>query len=429
MKKILILEDDPTVGFIYKTRLQKEGYEVDLVTDGQAGFYRIYDFLPDAVLLDLMLPKMNGVEILKKIRTDTKFSKLPILVFTNAYVTNMISDCFLAGATRVFNKSVLTPKKLAESLQELLAEENAGDFSASDSAEHSTEKTTRPGGAQPLGLPNWSEDRDNESAKGLQVSPTEKDSEELSEEARLLEDFLASAPEMLARLRKTTQELAKAQDEASRLSHLLEAYRQVHAFGGSAGVAGLRPLSQMAAALEVLLNELYDKPAQINASTMRTVAHSVDFLAELSSTRITGDFGDTKTSKLLVVDDEILSRRAITFALEKGGLESTSVEESHVALDLATRYTFYLIFLDVQMPGMNGFDLCTKIRALPSNKETPIIFVTSLTDIANRAKSTLSGGTDFIAKPFMFIELTVKALTHVLRGQLRKHKMSHSVAA
>jgi DNA-binding response OmpR family regulator len=71
---------------------------------------------------------------------------------------------------------------------------------------------------------------------------------------------------------------------------------------------------------------------------------------------------------------------------------------------------------------MDGFELCTKIRALPNNKGTPIIFVTSLTDFKSRAKSSLSGGTDLIAKPFMFIELTVKALNHVLRGHLAHHR-------
>jgi len=121
-----------------------------------------------------------------------------------------------------------------------------------------------------------------------------------------------------------------------------------------------------------------------------------------------------------VVDDEILSRRAITYALDKAGFKSTSVEEPQVALTVATETSFDLIFLDVQMPGMDGFELCTKIRALPLNQKTPIIFVTSLTDFKSRTKSKLSGGADLIAKPFIFIELTVKALTYVLRGQLKR---------
>src|SRR5437764_8161344 len=116
MKKVLIVEDDAIVAHIYKTRLEKEGYEVEIAPDGQSGFYRIHEFEPDAVLLDLMLPKMNGVEILKKIRAQAKFGKIPIIVFTNAYVANMINESFVAGATMVFNKATLTPRQILDSL-------------------------------------------------------------------------------------------------------------------------------------------------------------------------------------------------------------------------------------------------------------------------------------------------------------------------
>ena len=229
-------------------------------------------------------------------------------------------------------------------------------------------------------------------------------------------------PEALVGLRKLTQEFIKAQDETSRLEQLLEVYRKVHALTGSAGIAGLRNISKMAAAVEVLLKDLYEKPKNINASTMRTIAHSIDFLTELCNKGAEGDMIDENSIKILVADDEILSRRAITYALEKAGLKSVSVEESQTALNLATETSFDLIFLDVQMPGMDGFDLCAKIRALPTNKNTPVIFVTSLADFKSRARSSLSGGADLIAKPFMFIELSVKALAYTFRGQMLKAK-------
>jgi len=56
---------------------------------------------------------------------------------------------------------------------------------------------------------------------------------------------------------------------------------------------------------------------------------------------------------------------------------------------------------------------------LPAHKKTPVIFVTSLNDFENRANSTMSGGNDFIGKPFLFIELAVKALVCVLRKRLQ----------
>jgi DNA-binding response OmpR family regulator len=76
----------------------------------------------------------------------------------------------------------------------------------------------------------------------------------------------------------------------------------------------------------------------------------------------------------------------------------------------------------VDMPSMNGFELCTRIRTLPSYARTPVVFVTALNDLENRANSSMSGGNDFITKPFLFIELTVKALVHVMRSRLESNR-------
>jgi PleD family two-component response regulator len=217
------------------------------------------------------------------------------------------------------------------------------------------------------------------------------------------------------------QDFTKTHDEAARMPHLLELYRKVHSLTGSAGIAGLHGISQIAAALEVLLRELHEKPKNINASTMRTVAHAIDFIIEIFTKGADDRLLLADPINILVVDDEILSRRAITYALEKAGLKSISVEDPQMALKLASEKIYDLIFLDVQMPGMDGFDLCTKIRNVPANKSTPVIFVTSLTDFKSRARSSLSGGTDLIAKPFMFMELSVKALTYVLRSRMLKN--------
>jgi DNA-binding response OmpR family regulator len=425
MKKILIIEDDPIVGHIYQTRLEKEGYEVDISHDGQSGFYRIHEFKPDAVLLDLMLPKMNGVEILKKIRAQSQFGHTPIIVFTNAYVPNMIHESFGAGATQVFNKATLTPRQIIDALQNAIAYASGQPMpnpTPSTGSDTDTPLAAKAAGEAPFhdGAPRKAP------SNIVQITEMEGDAKF---QAELLKKFLESAPETLAQLRKGMQEFTKTQDEASRLPHVLELYRKVHALTGSAGLAGLHDIAQMVAALEVLLKELYEKPKNINASTLRTVAASIDFIGELITKGTDGRLIQESPVNILVVDDEILSRRAVTYALEKANLKATSVEEPHVALSLVTESPYDLIFLDVQMPGMDGFELCTKIRALPNNKNTPIIFVTSLTDFKSRARSSLSGGNDLIAKPFMFIELSVKALTYVLRGRLMKSKGANAPVA
>ena len=467
MKKILIIEDDPIVAHIYRTRLEKEGYSVETCADGQSGFYRVHDFNPDGVLLDLMLPKMNGIEILKKIRAQSKFGSVPILVFTNAYVPNMIQEAFSAGASQVFNKATLTPRQILDTLHLLLnggtIERGINVLGLPSTPRTATAFYSKSSGPDPMAalsepsfhnpdqgsppppsnyvyqselsaprptpsLPPYS----SSGPGGPDLSPLRADLSPLQADIAsadsafqqdLCRSFLAAKTETLATLRKLLQDFTKAPDEKSREPHLLELYRKVHALTGSAGIAGFVDIAQMTSALEVLLKELSEKPKNINASTLRTVAHSIDFVGDLfKSTEPRG--GDFAPAEILVVDDEILSRRAISYALEKANLKSTSVEDPNVALKMAGETRYDLILLDVQMPGMDGFELCTKIRRMPTNKATPIIFVTSLTDFKSRAKSSLSGGTDLIAKPFMFIELTVKAITQVLRNRIASKKMA-----
>ncbi len=443
MKKILIIEDDAIIAQIYRNRLEKEGYEVEACHDGQTGFYRVHEFHPDAILLDLMLPKINGVDILKKVRAQAQFAQIPIIVFTNAYVSNMIQEAVTAGATHVCNKATLTPRQILDLLYKFLNQPAATAGPQGIIPLPSPSGTPQSRGGDPLfqnptptkapilqyeGSPvphrGYATIDQIEARKSSNTamfvagnpSASRLDADDAAFQAELASSFNASKVDTVTTLRRLLHGFTKATDEAGRVPYLLDLYRKVHSLTGSAGIAGYGVVSQLTSALEVLLKELHDKPKNINPSTIRTVAASIDFVAELFKTdaRLAEPVA---TSGILVVDDEVLSRRAVTYALEKASLKSVSVEDPLVALKLATENPYDLIFLDVQMPGLDGFELCTKIRELPTNKTTPVIFVTSLTDFKSRARSSLSGGTDLIAKPFMFIELAVKALTHVIRGR------------
>src|SRR5207302_5414322 len=88
------------------------------------------------------------------------------------------------------------------------------------------------------------------------------------------------------------------------------------------------------------------------------------------------------------------------------------------ALVLAKRQNYDVIFLDVEMPGMDGFEVCSKIHETDLNGKTPVVFVTRHSDFGSRTKSALTGGLDLIAKPFLAFEITVKALTLIFRCRL-----------
>ena len=390
MKKILIIEDDQIVANVYRNKLAVEGYRTETAPDGETGLKVMRTFKPDTIILDLMLPGISGLDVIKQVRSEEEFSKIPIIVFSNTYLTNMIQEAWKAGATKCISKSNCSPKEVVEVVRHTI-----GDSGAMPSSNR-----TLAGGQAPV--------------KPIVLS-AETDS---AFQADLRGSFIDSLPATLSTLRGSMQALVKADSEMNRLKEIYELYRRIHALNGNAGVAGLVQIAHMAAALEALLKEIYEKPKNINASTLRTVAAAVDFLGFLFERGTLPETQEVPAANILVVDDEAISRRAIIYALEKAQLKSINVEAPETALQLLMESHFDLVFLDVDMPGMTGFELCTKLRALPLHKKTPVVFVTSLSDFDNRTSSTMAGGNDFIAKPFLFIELTVKALIHVLRGKL-----------
>ena len=439
MTKVLIIEDDPIIANIYRSRLEKEGFQVEIAADGQTGFYRVHENNPDALLLDLMLPKMDGIQILKKIRAQKRFENTPVIVFTNAYVPNMIQEATRAGATQVFSKAALTPRQIVDVINAALfpaghsaagvASPPAAPPAFAPPAPAAPSAPAVPPSAAPGPFPPTLAAADPRSSESSAVRsppglpppiPSAKPVADGDAEfqAELLETFLASAPDALAVLRRLLHEFLKGGPEPARQAQLLELYRKVHAAAGNAAIVGLNNISQMCTALEALLKELSEKPKHITPSTLRTVTHAIDFLGFLFDQRDAPNVLDDPPIQILVVDDEVISRRAVIYALDKAHLKSEGIEDPSAACSLLAAKPYDLIILDVEMPGMNGFELCAKIRTMPSNQATPVIFVTGLRDFESRARSSLSGGNDLIAKPFLFIELSVKALTYVIKGRL-----------
>jgi len=387
MKKILIIEDDQIVANIYRNKLAVEGYQVEVTLDGEGGLKLMRNFRPDAIVLDLLLPRMSGVDVIREIRSEAEFSRLPVIVFSNTYLTNLVQDAWKAGASKCVSKINCPPKELLELLRQTVG--------GGDSVPHSRPRSA----GKPVVMVNGDADA--------------------AFQADLRKTFIASLPGTLGALRASLQSLVKSDTEVARLKHIHELYRRVHALNGNAGISGLNQIAHLAAALEALLKELYEKPKNINASSLRTVAAAVDFLGFLFERGTQPEKQEMPPANILVVDDELISRRAIIYALEKAQLPSLNVDDPNAAIQMLSERQFDLIFLDVDMPGMTGYELCARLRRLPLHQKTPVVFVTGLSDFDNRASSMMAGGNDFIAKPFLFIELTIKALIHVLRGKFQ----------
>ena len=242
-------------------------------------------------------------------------------------------------------------------------------------------------------------------------------------------EFFAKAPEHLAGLRKLVQEIGRGSIETPSQEVLRDLCGKMHAFKGMAGLSELLPAWQMATALEGLLKQLANKVSNVSPSTLRTVASGVDLLETLCRPGLRPDLATNPSVRLLAVDDEPISRNVVSHSLRKSLNKPDLAENGEAALALATQLHYDVIFLDVQMPGMDGFELCSKIHQTDRNRTTPVVFVTCQSDFQARAKSALLGGHDLIGKPFLTFEITVKALTLVLRGRLPSHDAMAETAA
>ena len=119
-KKILIIDDDPIMGLVCRRLLDNHGYETDVALDGAGGLERLRNFQPDAVFLDLMMPKINGIVVLEWIRAQESLRDLPVIVLTNAAVPTLLQQAKDSGATRILDKSKFNPVAVTELLRGLL---------------------------------------------------------------------------------------------------------------------------------------------------------------------------------------------------------------------------------------------------------------------------------------------------------------------
>lgn len=121
MKKILIIEDDPFLSEMYAIKLSQDNFQVEIAVDGKEGLKKIQSYKPDLILLDIVLPKMDGFEILKKLKQDPKLKKIPVILLTNLGQKNEVEKGLALGADEYIIKAHFTPTAVVAKVKEILA--------------------------------------------------------------------------------------------------------------------------------------------------------------------------------------------------------------------------------------------------------------------------------------------------------------------
>jgi PAS domain S-box-containing protein len=122
---------------------------------------------------------------------------------------------------------------------------------------------------------------------------------------------------------------------------------------------------------------------------------------------------DDKKADILVVDDEPENLRLMTELLHREGYRVRGVLTGELALQAVAKQPPDLILLDVVMPDMDGFEICAALREQPKSRDIPIIFLTVLTDIADKIRAFEVGGVDYIIKPINTLEMLARVNTHI----------------
>lgn len=393
-QRILLVDDDAVIAHVYRTKLLEAGYAVDVAEDGIVALRLLNTNPPNLVVLDIMMPKFNGLEVLEFIRSRPDLSGVKVVVLSNFYfdgndrrIVQTKADCSLV-------KSSCTPVKLIETVAALLPGRERAVASAAVAAVPGNNPTP------------------------ATVQPVLAGSGHLAAPANARVDFLNNAPYTMANLQHLTEAFIRSEAGHAQATRLLELYRKVHFVTALAGQAGCTRISLLMNGFEALLLELHEKPEHINVSTLQTVASTQDFLAVLFAHAAQDSATSGFYARALVVDDEPISARAVSSALHRAGFNVVTLHESVVAFAKLRKESFDLILLDLEMPGFDGFELCERIRALPRYQQIPIICVTGRMDFLSQADTFPSGVNDVIVKPFLPIELALKAVTHWLRARL-----------
>jgi CheY-like chemotaxis protein len=409
--KFLVVDDDLISRQALSLSLKKAFSQPDLAVDGESALAQAARQAYDVIFLDVQMPGMDGFELCTKIRATGCNRNTPVVFVTGHSDFNARAKSTLSGGNDLLGKPFLIFEVTVKALTlALSARLQAGDQKPLAEPEPRREKTNslaavtdrpRLAASAPLATrpPHSAHPPDTDAATAV---------------------FLDRAAKNIEPLRELCQTMLQAADDGTCQTLLADGFLLVNALISANGAEVMHPAYQMSTALEGLFRKLLQSSKHSTPSALATLVSAVELLNDLCLPGLKADLAVNPPVQLLVVDDDLIARRALAVALQTAFQKPDSAENGETALALASEKLFDVIFLDVQMPGMDGFEVCANIRETLPNRGTPVVFVTGHDDFDARTQMSRNGGNDLMGKPFLTSEITVKALTFALRGRLQQ---------
>jgi putative two-component system response regulator len=440
--RVLIVDDQPENLELAAEILSEEGYRLELVGDGQAALDAVAREQPDCIVLDVMMPRLDGFEVCRRLKGSRSTRFVPIVMLTALSAVDDKVTAFEAGADDFLNKpvhahelrarvrSLVRIKRLRDELDTsesiIVSMIQALESKDPRHAGHSQRVATRAVRlARRLGL----EAGDVEAVgKGALLHDLGKVG--LAERLLGTADLAGPALDEYQRHPLLGEQILSPLRSFATVRSLI---RHHHERADGGGYPDRLGGSELDVATEIVgLANVYDHSLSVHGrhapEAMRAAAGSGQFRAELVEEALALDSLDethglssldlhawmdrlppqevARTGRILVVDDTEANREVLHAVLTEAGHEVITAVDGAAGLAALQAERPDLVLLDVKLPDCNGFDLCREVKRRPETEFLPIILVTAHYELRDRTLSARAGADDFLTYPIHRLELT-----------------------
>jgi CheY-like chemotaxis protein/chromosome segregation ATPase len=224
----------------------------------------------------------------------------------------------------------------------------------------------------------------------------------------------------LTALRRVFQEYLRQPADSNLLNEL-----QTHAqkLADRARETGQMIVQRVSSVLAALTRELFETPEQATPPTMRSLGQGIEFIATLARDSGVDSRVNLANLTAFAVDDDHSVLDVVCEALEAAGVSASITDSAGAALAGLAGSAYDLIILDVNLPELDGLELCSHVREMDLHKTTPVVFITGHASLENRVQFSLRGGSELMIKPFNLLELALRSLSLII-----KHRMQAALA-
>lgn len=387
---ILLVEDDLPPARLLAHSLNRRGWNVAIAVSAAEAEDTMASHQISVIVLDLVLPDADGRNLLLRLKEDRRSAGIPVYIASARSDAHVRAECLALGAAGFLPKPVD-----ADQLLQLLA----GDGGLNHSAPR--ERVAKPSG---------SADR----AALVSAFEAAKDSPRVVALIGAAGPG-ASGPDAIERLGNLlvgsiNVESVVARWNADHLAVLFLGDDIASARGSLEGVA--RELSSSSQGMLGLAAGIVETDPQGNLEDTFNQAGHLLYLAQnspdLAVVSSVEDIPTPKINVLLAEDDEVAAKLLIYRLTREPGFAVTHCGDGIEALEAARNGHFHLGIFDVNMPGMDGFDLLTRLREMPEYSDVPIVMLTSLGSEKDVVRGLQLGANDYVVKPFSPAELLAR---------------------